>query len=358
MIYNVFSLLLLCCWCITEVTVCFFLINGISDLPDLLSFMSAYGLSILIVYLIVNGLIKHDNSLGKTMITEALMKFLVFLAVIPLAGPVVSLFIVLFFRLYPLYPVRVELFDRVDKDILAVLKKRYEGRAIPALEAFLLRGMNADQALRLISRIDEMEWTVMKAVILRNIIRLAFRENMVLMAIDILTKKLDQILADINIVESAENTDARTMHRLANLYHEIPYQGKTPFRKDPFPPILHELIDAVGDALPFFPRELRRGMFFYFIIVKQDKFPVQHDVVGKAVFPFLMLFFLGNQCHYGKCKLLHFFHEPLKPGRNSAGNIWVVAFYNQADVRTLFHVCAASLTLSGIYAPSVVSIVS
>ena len=223
MIYNVFSLLLLCCWCITEVTVCFFLINGISDLPDLLSFLSAYGLSILIVYLIVNGLIKHDNSLGKTMITEALMKFLVFLAVIPLAGPVVSLFIVLFFRLYPLYPVRVELFDRVDKDILAVLKKRYEGRAIPALEAFLLRGMNADQALRLISRIDEMEWTVMKAVILRNIIRLAFRENMVLMAIDILTKKLDQILADIKTVESAENTDARTMHRLANLYHEIPY---------------------------------------------------------------------------------------------------------------------------------------
>ncbi|MCD4787490.1 MAG: hypothetical protein K8R09_04670 [Desulfobacterales bacterium] len=223
MIYNVFSLLLLCCWCITEVTVYFFLINGISDLPDLLSFLSAYGLSILIVYLIVNGLIKHDNSLGKTMITEALMKFLVFLAVIPLAGPVVSLFIVLFFRLYPLYPVRVELFDRVDKDILAVLKKRYEGRAIPALEAFLLRGMNADQALRLISRIDEMEWTVMKAVILRNIIRLAFRENMVLMAIDILTKKLDQILADINTVESAENTDARTMHRLANLYHEIPY---------------------------------------------------------------------------------------------------------------------------------------
>lgn len=223
MIYNVFSLLLLCCWCITEVTVCFFLINGISDLPDLLSFLSAYGLSILIVYLIVNGLIKHDNSLGKTMITEALMKFLVFLAVIPLAGPVVSLFIVLFFRLYPLYPVRVELFDRVDKDILAVLKKRYEGRAIPALEAFLLRGMNADQALRLISRIDEMEWTVMKAVILRNIIRLAFRENMVLMAIDILTKKLDQILTDIKTVESAENTDAGTMHRLANLYHEIPY---------------------------------------------------------------------------------------------------------------------------------------
>jgi len=157
------------------------------------------------------------------MISEALMKFLVFLAVIPLAGPVVSLFIVLFFRLYPLYPVRVELFDRVDKDILAVLKKRYEGRAIPALEAFLLRRMNADQGLRLVSRIDEMEWTVMKAVILRNIIRLAFRENMVLMAIDILTKKLDQILADINTVESAENTDASTMHRLANLYHEIPY---------------------------------------------------------------------------------------------------------------------------------------
>jgi len=157
------------------------------------------------------------------MISEALMKFLVFLAVIPLAGPVVSLFIVLFFRLYPLYPVRVELFDRVDKDILAVLKKRYEGRAIPALEAFLLRRMSADQGLRLVSRIDEMEWTVMKAVILRNIIRLAFRENMVLMAIDILTKKLDQILADINTVESAENTDASIMHRLANLYHEIPY---------------------------------------------------------------------------------------------------------------------------------------
>jgi hypothetical protein len=157
------------------------------------------------------------------MITEALMKFLVFLAVIPLAGPVVSLFIVLFFRLYPLYPVRVELFDRVDKDILAVLQKRYEGRAIPALEAFLLRGMNADQALRLISRIDELEWTVMKAVILRNIIRLAFRENMVLMAIDILTKKLDQILTDINAAEGAEDTDAGTMHRLANLYHEISY---------------------------------------------------------------------------------------------------------------------------------------
>ena len=223
MIYNVFSFLLLCCWCITEVAVYIFIIDGMSNLSDLLSFLVAYGLSVLIVYLIVNELIKHDSSMGKMMITEAFMKFLVFLSIIPLAGPVISLFIVLFFRLYPLYPVRSELFDRVDKDILAVLKKKYEGRAIPALEAFLLRGMSASHALRLISRIDEMEWTVMKSIILRNIIELAARENMVLMAIDILTKKFDQILAEINAAEGAKEMDVRTMYRIANLYHEIPY---------------------------------------------------------------------------------------------------------------------------------------
>ncbi len=223
MIYNVFSFLLLCCWCITEVAVYFFIIHGMSNLTDLISFLVAYGLSVLIIYLIVNELIKHDKSFGKMMITEAFMKFLVFLSIIPLVGPVISLFIVLFFRLYPLYPVRSELFDRVDKDILAVLKKKYEGRAIPALEAFLLRGMSASHALKLISRIDEMEWTLMKSIILRNIIELADRENMVLMAIDVLTKKFDQILAEINAAEGAKDMDARAMYRIASLYHEIPY---------------------------------------------------------------------------------------------------------------------------------------
>lgn len=223
MIYSIFSSLLLCCWAVTEVAVCYFLITGMSDLPEALSFLCAHGLSVLLVYLIVNGLIKHDRSLGKRMITEALMKFLVFLAVIPLIGPVLSLFIVLFFRLYPLYPVRTELFDRVDKDILVVLKEKYEGRAIPVLEAFLVRGMRGEHALRVISRVDEMEWTPMKSVILRSIIRMGFRQNVVLMAIDILTKKLDQILADISAAEDADNTDAETMRRLANLYHEISY---------------------------------------------------------------------------------------------------------------------------------------
>ena len=223
MIYNTLSLLLLCCWCITEVAVCFTLINGISDLPNLLSFLCAHGLSVLLVYLIVDGLIKHDNSIGKTMITRALLKFLVFLAIIPLMGPVVSLFIIAFFRLYPLYPIRTEEFERLDKDILVVLQKKYEGRAIPVLEAFLVRGISRDYALRLISRIDEMEWTAMKSVILRNIIRVSSRENVVLMAIDVLTKKLDQILSDIIAQESADNMDAETMRRLASLYHEIYY---------------------------------------------------------------------------------------------------------------------------------------
>lgn len=223
MIYNTLSLLLLLCWCITEVAVCFTLINGISDFPDLLSFLCAHGLSVLLVYLIVDGLIKHDNSIGKTMITRAFLKFLVFFAIIPLIGPVVSLFIVLFFRLYPLYPVRTEEFERLDRDILVVLKKKYEGGAIPALEAFLIRGMSGDCALRLISRIDEMEWTATKSIILRNIIRIGSRENVVLMAIDILTKKLDQILSNITALEAADDTDAETMRRLASLYHEIYY---------------------------------------------------------------------------------------------------------------------------------------
>ena len=223
MIYNIFSSLLLCCCCITEVAVCFFLINGITNFFDVASFLCAYVLSILLVYLLVNELIKHDRSLGETMISKALLKFLVLLAIIPLIGPAVSLFIVVFFRLYPIYPVRVELFDRVDKDILMVLKKQYEGRAIPVLEAFQVQGISADNMLTLISRVDEMEWTVMKSVILRNIIKLSPRQNVVLMAIDILTKKLDQILSDINALESADNLSAEIMQRLANLYHEIYY---------------------------------------------------------------------------------------------------------------------------------------
>ena len=221
MIYNTLSLLLLCCWCITEVAVCFTLINGISDFPDLLSFLCAHGLSVLLVYLIVDELIKHDNSIGKTMITRAFSKFLVFLAIIPLIGPVISLFIVLFFRLYPLYPVQTEQFERLDKDILVVLKKKYEGRAIPALETFLIRGISGDYAMRVISRIDEMEWSATKSIILRNIIRMGSREKVVLMAIDILTKKLDQILSSITALEATDNTDAETMRWLASLYHEI-----------------------------------------------------------------------------------------------------------------------------------------
>jgi hypothetical protein len=73
----------------------------------------------------------------------------------------------------------------------------------------------------MVAVIGEMDWAPAKAGILKYIIRLSPFQNVVLMAIDMLRKKLDGIIAEIVRLEAVEHPDAEEFRKLANLYHEI-----------------------------------------------------------------------------------------------------------------------------------------
>jgi hypothetical protein len=164
-----------------------------------------------------------DRLLKKQLITRAFTFFFLAVAIIPLIGPPAALFFILFIRFYPIYPVRTEAFDKVNRDVLLVMQKRFEGRTIPVSEALLIRTLSRGDALKTVAILDEMDWSSTKSGLLKYMIRLRPFQNVVLMAIDMIHKKMDGILTEIASLSSLDKPDRDTWRSLANLYHEICY---------------------------------------------------------------------------------------------------------------------------------------
>jgi len=210
-------------WGVTEIATGAFLLNGISGWAQITAFLVSHGLAILLTYMIFGVLIGSDSQLRKNIITKGFLAFMCIVASVPLMGPAAVLFLIIFLRFFPIYPVRTESFKKISKEMLVVMQKKIEGRSIPVTEALLIRGLSREESLRMVAVISEMDWTAAKTGILKYIIRLSPYQNVVLMAIDMLRKKMDAILAEIARLNSTENPSGETKRRLANLYHEICY---------------------------------------------------------------------------------------------------------------------------------------
>jgi len=234
-------------WGVMQIATALLLLRGINNWVELIGFLYSHGLVISLTYLIFISLATTDTLLKSRIITRGFLSFLLTLSVIPLIGPCVALFLSIFLRFYPVYPVRVESFNKLNEEVLRVIQKRFEERAIPASEALLInlrfalplslnptraipasealliRKMSRDDALKMIAIIGDMDWSANKSAVLRYMIRLSPYQNVVLMSIDLLSKKLDSILSEIAHLESVPNKDNSIFRRIANLYHEISY---------------------------------------------------------------------------------------------------------------------------------------
>ncbi|MBU0768455.1 MAG: hypothetical protein KJ687_05140, partial [Proteobacteria bacterium] len=208
-------------WALAEISTGIFLLGGISGWVQFTAFLCSHGLTIALTYMLFGVLIGGDSRLRKDVITRGFLTFLAIVANIPLIGPAAVLFLIVFLRYFPIYPVRTESFRKINKDVLMVMQKKIEARSIPITEALLIRGISREQSLKMVAVIGEMDWAPAKAGILKYIIRLSPFQNVVLMAIDMLRKKLDGIIAEIVRMEAVEHPDAGTFRMLANLYHEI-----------------------------------------------------------------------------------------------------------------------------------------
>lgn len=208
-------------WALTEISTSVFLLKGISGPAQLTAFLMSHGLTILLTYMIFGVLIGSDSLLRSRVMSKGFLTFLCFVAIVPLIGPAAVLFLIVFLRFFPLYPVRTEAFRKINKDVLMVMQKKIEARSIPITEALLIRGLSREESLRMVAVIGEMDWTPTKAGILKYTIRLSPFQNVVLMAIDMIRKKMDAILAEIVRLETAGQPNAETLHAMASLYHEI-----------------------------------------------------------------------------------------------------------------------------------------
>ena len=94
---------------------------------------------------------------------------------------------------------------------------------MPVSEALLIRGLTRAQGLKMVGIIGEMDWSATKSGLLKYITRLSPYQSVVLMAIDILNRKTDAVLSEINRIESLDEPNRADLVRLANLYHEICY---------------------------------------------------------------------------------------------------------------------------------------
>ncbi len=210
-------------WMISELGAVYFLLTGLSDGTRLAGFFvshaTAIGLTVMI-YVILAG---TDKTLRRHIMGRGFLTFVLAVAVIPVVGPPAALFFSFFMRFYPIYPVRTELFHKVNRDVLTVLQKSFEGRSMPVSEALLIRGLTRHQGLKMVGIIGEMDWSATKSGLLKYIIRLSPHQSVVLMAIDVLKKKTDTILSEISRLEALDGPDRSHLIRLANLYHEICY---------------------------------------------------------------------------------------------------------------------------------------
>lgn len=210
-------------WTLTEIATGVFLLRGIAGWAQFAAFLASHGLTILLTYMIFGVLMGTDRLLRSRVMSKGFLTFLCFVAIVPLIGPAAVLFLIIFLRFYPLYPVRTEAYRKINKDVLTVMQKKIETRSIPITEALLIRGLGREESLRMVAVIGEMDWSPAKAGLLKYIIRLSPFQNVALMAIDMLRKKMDAILAEIVRLEAGDYPDAETFHTIANLYHEICY---------------------------------------------------------------------------------------------------------------------------------------
>ena len=208
-------------WTISEIAAVVFFLRGIEGWTDLVQFYFAHGVTMGLTYLIYISLAASDRLLREKIITRGFTIFIIAIAFIPMAGPVTALCLPLFLRFVPVYPVRSESFEKVDKKILRVMTRQFSGRILPISEALLIKSMKREDAFKMIGLLGESEWSSIKSSILKYIIRFSPYQSVILMAIDMISKKIDSILSDIAELEAMKNPDETIPGRLASLYHEI-----------------------------------------------------------------------------------------------------------------------------------------
>jgi hypothetical protein len=210
-------------WAVTELSAAYFLLGGMPGYTELAGFLVAHATAVGLTVMINGVLMGTDRTLRKRVLNPWFLAFLLAVASIPLIGPPAALFFCLFLRFYPIYPVRSESFHKVNQDVLLVLQKSFESRTMPVSEALLIRGLTRSQGLKMVGLIGEMDWSATKSGLLKYIVRLSPHQSVVLMAIDVLNKKMDGILHEINELEALPEPGRPELVRLANLYHEISY---------------------------------------------------------------------------------------------------------------------------------------
>lgn len=210
-------------WFITELSSVYFVLQGMTGPADVAGFFVAHATVMGLTVMIYGLLMGSDKLLRKRIMNRGFIAFFLAVCIIPVVGPAAALFFCLFLRFYPIYPVRSESFHKIDRDVLLVLQKSFEGRSMPVSEALLIRGLTRSQGLKMVGIIGRMDWSATKSGLLKYIIRLSPYQSVVLMAIDILNRKMDAVLSDITHLEWLDDPDRSDLVRLANLYHEICY---------------------------------------------------------------------------------------------------------------------------------------
>jgi hypothetical protein len=210
-------------WFITELSSAYFLLEGMTRPSDVAGFFTSHATVVGLTMMIYGLLMGTDRQLRSQVMNRGFIAFLLAVCVVPVIGPAAVLFFCIFLRFYPIYPVRSESFHKIDRDVLLVLQKTFEGRSMPVSEALLIRGLTRAQGLKMVGIIGEMDWSATKSGLLKYITRLSTHQSVVLMAIDLLNKKTDAVLSEIAQLESHEAPDRSDLIRLASLYHEICY---------------------------------------------------------------------------------------------------------------------------------------
>ena len=105
-------------WFIAETSTAVFLLRGLSTWLEISGFLASHGMAVGITYVLFGTLIGTDKLLRRKVITRAFTAFLFTVSAVPLIGPAATLFFCIFLRFFPIYPVPVESYDKVNRDVL------------------------------------------------------------------------------------------------------------------------------------------------------------------------------------------------------------------------------------------------
>ena len=214
------NLRLIAYWSITELAGAYLLVGGLDRWDRIAAFLAAHLLCVAIGLFFCISLLSTTKSMREMLVNRSFLTVLAGFGLIPVVGPATVVFMGVFLRSYPIFPVRREAFHVVDAKVLGEIRQQFEIRAVPVAEALLIGTTSRDVAMRMVSILEEMDWNDKKASILRYVIKLSPYPNVVLMAIDALNQHLDSILRELADLEKEEPPNA---HRIARLYYEICY---------------------------------------------------------------------------------------------------------------------------------------